>query len=125
MKGVILFAHGSRDPEWAKPFNQLLVTAREKYAHAPLALAYLEKMQPDFFEAADDLVQEGCTYISVVPLFLARGGHLKADLSSLLREAEARWPSLQWEITPCIGDSPFMQAALTEWIGTYLPADTH
>ena len=121
MKGVILFAHGSRDPEWAAPFNQLLASAQITYTDTPIVLAYLEKMQPDFFEAAEYLLQEGCTTISVIPLFLARGGHLKADLSSLLREAEARWPSLQWAITPCIGEAPFMQAALNEWIGSFLP----
>ena len=126
MQGLMLFAHGSRDPEWAKPFNELLRNTQSSYTEHPIALAYLEKMQPDFFEAAEHLIQESCTHITLLPLFLARGGHLKADLSSLLREAEARWPSIEWQIAPCIGDSPFMQTALTQWIGTHLPtAENH
>jgi sirohydrochlorin cobaltochelatase len=120
MHGLLLFAHGSRDPEWAAPFNRILTQAKQYYPSSAIALAYLEKMQPDFFEAAEQLLDQGSTHITVLPLFLAKGGHLKADLSTLIRDAEARWPSIQWTVDACIGDDDFMQTALIQWVGMKL-----
>lgn len=120
MHGLMLFAHGSRDSDWALPFKRLLANAKQRYSGAVIALAYLEKMQPDFWEATESLLEEGVTNITLLPLFLAKGGHLKADLSSLIREAEARYPSLQWTVADCLGDDPFMQNALVQWVGQSL-----
>lgn len=119
MRGILLFAHGSRDPEWAKPFDRLIETTRNTHPELPLSLAYLEKMQPDFFKGAGSLVQAQCTTITILPLFLARGGHLKHDLNQLQHEAEKRWPNINWITAACIGDSPFMQAAMVNWIHTH------
>ena len=48
--GIVLFAHGSRDPEWARPFEALAATLSGK-VDASVKLAYLELMQPSLEQA--------------------------------------------------------------------------
>ncbi|TMH21326.1 MAG: cobalamin biosynthesis protein CbiX, partial [Betaproteobacteria bacterium] len=56
--GIILFAHGSRDREWARPFQQLALALSEK-VDGPVRLAFLELMQPSLEEAITLLVADG------------------------------------------------------------------
>ena len=43
--GIVLFAHGSRDRAWARPFEALAATLSPKF-DGPVKLAYLELMPP-------------------------------------------------------------------------------
>ena len=51
----------------------------------PVVLAYLEFLDPILVEAARRLAETGCTEVSIVPLFLGAGGHVRKDLPQLLR----------------------------------------
>ena len=55
--GLILFAHGSRDPRWAEPFEAILEAIRARSPALPVRLAFLELMSPDLAAAADALVE--------------------------------------------------------------------
>ena len=80
MQGILLFAHGARDPAWARPFETIAARMREAAGGRPVALAYLELMEPRLDAAAHALAAQGCTLITVVPLFLGAGGHVRRDL---------------------------------------------
>jgi sirohydrochlorin cobaltochelatase len=103
-RGVLLFAHGARDPRWAEPFEA--VAARVSAANASLhvRLAYLELMTPTAREAGRDLALAGCDRVEIVPLFLGAGGHVRKDLPALQRELEAAFPLVQWRLRPAIGE---------------------
>ena len=49
--GLILFAHGARDPRWAAPFEAVARRIRERRPQLQLQLAYLELMAPSLAEA--------------------------------------------------------------------------
>src|SRR4051794_875863 len=70
LKGLVLFAHGSRDPEWARPFEQLAGVLSAKLSSDAIAIAYLELMQPTLSESIGALAAKGCDLITVVPVFL-------------------------------------------------------
>ena len=53
--------------------------------------------------------------ISIVPLFLATGGHLKSDLPRLVDEAVERHPRLRVRVLPPIGESEAMLQAIADW----------
>jgi len=74
---IILFAHGARDPEWAAPFQRIAARLREVRPNLPVQLAFLELMQPALADAVAGMAADGITRITLVPLFLAQGGHLK------------------------------------------------
>jgi sirohydrochlorin cobaltochelatase len=110
---LVLFAHGSRDADWARPFQQLAETLRKKLDQ-PVELAYLEFMQPDLDHAIAALAGKGITAIRVVPVFLAQGGHLKDDLPRLAASARQKHPQVKIELAPAIGE----QASVIEAIAS-------
>ena len=76
-RALILFAHGSRDPQWARPFQQLVAELGELLPGERIVLAFLELMQPSLPACAASLHGEGVRSLRVVPVFLGMGGHLK------------------------------------------------
>ena len=85
---VILLAHGSRDPLWAKTFEKFTHNARVKYTNT--TLAYMELCTPSLEQAVETGVKRGYDQISVLPLFLARGKHLRFDVPKLLNKYERK-----------------------------------
>jgi sirohydrochlorin cobaltochelatase len=112
--GLILFAHGSRDPRWAEPFEAIREAIRSRSPALPVRLAYLELMQPDLAAAADELVAEGCTRIDVLPLFLGTGGHLRRDLPPLVEAIHERHPQVSATLHAAAGEAPTLIAAMAE-----------
>ena len=112
---IILFAHGARDPEWAAPFHRIAARLREVRPNMPVRLAFLELMQPALADAVAGLAAEGITRITLVPLFLAQGGHLKEDLPRLLDEIRRRHRGVTIDVTPAIGDSEALTSAIADW----------
>lgn len=104
--GILLFAHGSRDPEWARPFERISQELARKLPQAVVCTAYLELMRPSFEEAVAALAAAGVESIRVVPLFLGPGGHLKEDLPQLVERAAAARPALELRLEAPIGERP-------------------
>ena len=52
---------------------------------------------------------------TVVPLFLAQGGHLKEDLPRLLDDIRSHHPVLRIDVTSAIGDSEDLTNAIADW----------
>ncbi len=114
MNGLILFAHGSRDPIWAQPFEAMLARIQLAAAQMPCQLAYLELMQPDFATVTASLVDKGVTHIRVLPAFLAVGKHLRVDLPEFVAQAHAQHPGLRIEVLPAAGLTDTLQNAIVE-----------
>jgi sirohydrochlorin cobaltochelatase len=99
--GIILFGHGSREPEWAQPLQSI---AHELSGQFVVELAYLERMKPTLDEAVDSAVAKGAVRVRIVPVFLGVGGHLKKDLPRLVEAARARHPGLEIVLEQTIGE---------------------
>ena len=112
---IILFAHGARDPSWADPFRRIATRLGRKQSHLRVELAFLEIMQPDLASAVAGLAGEGTGHITVIPLFLAQGGHLKQDLPRLLADIRSRHPAIRIDVTSAIGDSEDLTDAIADW----------
>lgn len=110
-KALVLFAHGSRDPEWAKPFEKI----RDEVSRRgfEVRLAFLELMQPSLAEALKDLEAKGAETIRVVPVFLGYGGHIRTDLPALVAAAK---PKAKVTIDAPVGEQPRIIAAIAELI---------
>ena len=104
--GLILFAHGARDPRWAAPFEAVAARIRLCHPQAEVRLAFLEFMTPDLAGAGEQLVACGCTRIRVVPMFLGAGGHVRRDLPLLVEQLRSRWPAVEFEQHLAIGEVP-------------------
>ena len=112
--GIILFAHGSRDPQWRTPFEAMLASVREKHT-GRAELAFLECMEPSLQQAIDAMAQQGIESIKVIPVFLAVGSHVRKDLPILLEEARATHPALKIIATAAIGEQVEIQQAIAKF----------
>lgn len=105
MKGIVLFGHGSRNPDWAQPFHAICRAIHAQAPQTPVALAFLEAMRPTLSEAIDTLVASGVTVIEIVPIFLATGGHIAKDLPQLAADAMESHPGVAIVIAAPAGES--------------------
>ena len=113
-RGLILFAHGARDPRWAEPFEAIAAAVRARSAQIDVRLAFLELMAPDLPTTADAMVADGITHIDILPLFLGTGGHLRRDLPPLIDDLKARHESVHIALHTAVGEAPAMIAAMAE-----------
>jgi sirohydrochlorin cobaltochelatase len=111
---IVLFAHGSREPDWALPFQR--VRARLVASGVAAELAYLEIMQPSLDSACDDLVRDGAQRITIVPLFLAQGGHLKRDLPNMAEQIRRRHAGTEIVLLPPAGEAAEVIDAMANWV---------
>lgn len=109
---VVLFGHGARDPEWARPMQRTRGLLLESEPGLAVELAFLEFMQPTLAEAIDKLVAAGVARVTVVPVFLAQGGHLKKDVPVLVEEARVRHPQCEIRQVLAVGEVDTVVAAI-------------
>ena len=113
-RGLLLFAHGARDPRWAEPFEDVARRVREQRPGVAVSLAFLELMTPDIASAGALLAAAGCTSVAVVPLFLGAGGHVRKDIPALLDALRATHPGVTWTLTPAVGELAPVIAAMAD-----------
>jgi sirohydrochlorin cobaltochelatase len=116
---LVLFAHGSRDPEWAAPFRNVQQRVAAKSPQLVVELAFLELMKPSLPEAADRLAAAGCEHITIAPLFMAQGAHLKRDLGRLMDEVRARHPRIELSLLPPLGEVDPVIDAMSAWLAEH------
>lgn len=113
-RGLLLFAHGARDPNWARPFEAVAGHVAQADRQCRVRLAFLEFMTPDLPTAGDALVAEGCTQVDVVPLFLGAGGHVRKDLPALMQVLQSRHPQVRWALHRAVGEEDRVARAMAE-----------
>jgi sirohydrochlorin cobaltochelatase len=102
--GLVLFAHGARDPRWSQPFEAVASRIVGARPELKVRLAYLEFMTPDLPAAASELVAAGCGRIDIVPMFLGAGGHVRRDLPQLLEGLRVAHPHVSFRLHAAIGE---------------------
>nr|WP_198983007.1 CbiX/SirB N-terminal domain-containing protein [Herbaspirillum sp. ASV7] len=118
MQSLILFAHGARDPAWAAPFERLRALAGAAMPAAGVELAFLELMQPDLPTVVAQQVAAGSRRITVIPVFLGQGGHVRRDLPQLLEQLRQAHPEVEIRTVPAVGeDEAVLQAIAAYCIG--------
>lgn len=101
---LILFAHGARDPEWANPMRRVQAAIAQRIPAIPVELAFLEFMAPTLPECAAHLIHGGATRLVILPMFIARGGHLKREVPEMLEVLRATYPAIEFSLAGAIGE---------------------
>ena len=114
---IILFAHGARDPEWAQPFFRIRDQVAHQFPDVPVNVAFLEIMQPTLAVAVAELAAKNINHITLIPLFMARGGHLKEDMPRLLAEIYQHHPAIRFHTAPAIGEVDAVLHCIAQWAG--------
>lgn len=112
--GVVLFAHGSRDPLWRLPIDAVAERMRAQQPSLPVAVAFLELTEPDLPHTVEVLMKQGVARVRIVPMFLGVGRHAREDLPELVQGLTEAYPQMSFELLPAIGEHPAMTALMAE-----------
>lgn len=112
--GLVLFAHGARDPRWSAPFEAVAARVRAQRPEVLVRLAFLEFMAPTLPEAGAELAAAGCREVAVLPMFLGAGGHVRQDLPQLMAAMRAAHPTVGFTLHTAVGEAERVSAAMAE-----------
>jgi sirohydrochlorin cobaltochelatase len=112
--GVILFAHGSRDPLWRLPIDAVAENMIQRWPEMSVACAFLELTTPDLATTVESLMMQGKTHLRIVPMFLGVGRHAREDLPQLVSELTEAYPQVRFELLPAIGEHPAMTQLMAD-----------
>jgi sirohydrochlorin cobaltochelatase len=106
MHNTILFGHGSRDPAWRLPIDRVAERMRAINPMCGVRCAFLELTKPDIQQVAAELIAEGTTQITVLPMFLGVGRHAREDLPLLVKDLQSNYPAVSFVLKPSVGEEP-------------------
>ena len=112
--GIVLFAHGSRDPDWRTPIEAVRTEIERSRPGAQVRCAYLELCEPTLAQAVQSLLAEGVRSLSVVPMFLGTGRHAREDLPLLIAALQAEHPGLPIALQRAVGEDPRLTALMAQ-----------
>ncbi|MBN4666905.1 CbiX/SirB N-terminal domain-containing protein [Pandoraea nosoerga] len=118
--GIVLFAHGSRDPRWAEPFERLREKLGAQRPDAVVRLAFLELMTPSLGDAVAELAAQGCRTVTVVPVFLGQGGHVRRDLPVLVEACRQAHAGLTVRVSVPVGEDDTVLQAIVAFCASEL-----
>jgi len=114
LRGLVLFAHGSRDPLWHRPMEAVARGILQSTSDVAVECAYLELSTPDLASACASLLARGVHTITIVPLFLGVGKHAREDLPLLVQALRASHPDIVFELQAAVGEDPRLIALLAK-----------
>ena len=112
--GLVLLAHGARDPAWRAPFDAVQARVESEAPGRLVRLAFLELMSPGLEAAGTALADDGCAHVDIVPLFLGMGGHVRRDVPAMVERLRAAHPGVAWVLHPAVGEAPAVIAAIAD-----------
>jgi len=113
MRGIIVFAHGSR----VESANEAVRSVARELARAggfQVEAAFLELGEPDLEGAAARLVAAKVDSITVIPYFLTLGLHMERDLPPLIQKISNTYNGLQIAVTAPLDGHPALVTALLD-----------
>lgn len=113
-RGIVLFAHGSRDPLWRQPVEAVARRIGQREPPVQVRCAYLELMEPDLPTATAELAATGVRSVTVVPMFLGVGKHAREDLPVLMAALQQQYPAIQFTLQTAVGEDPRLLDLMAE-----------
>lgn len=113
MTAVILFSHGSLLCGAGEQLEKHAARLREGAEYSRVEIGYLNYSSPSFAEAVEKCAASGATTILISPYFLIPGYFVKVGLPGVLAPQRERFPHLEFEIAPALGDHELLAQAVS------------
>ncbi len=97
-RGVLLVAHGTRNPGGLDEAHRLARQVAQLLPRHPVELVFLELADPDVPCGVEKLLAQGAAEVVLVPLLLFAAGHWKRDLPQLVDELRRRHPGVPFHL---------------------------
>ena len=111
---IVLLAHGSRDPLWRQPIEAVAASIQARQPDLAVRCAYLELCEPGLPAALADLATLGAARISIVPLFLGAGHHVRDDLPRQVQALALAHPQVELRLQPPMGENERVTALMAD-----------
>lgn len=103
---LLVMVHGSPRPIANTDMFRVVEDVKARNAFDHVAVGFMECNEPTIPESVDACAAAGAERIIAVPYFLHTGTHVADDLPTLLDEAQARHPHIQFQMGRYLGTSP-------------------
>lgn len=115
MKGALLvMVHGSPRPIANNDMFAVVDVIRERGVYPIVEVGFMEINEPSIPEAIERCVAQGAERVLAVPYFLHTGNHVTDDLPTLLEEAQARYPQVEFLMGDYLGHDPLLADVVAE-----------
>ncbi len=112
--------HGSPRPVANKDMFAVVDVIRKRDVFPIVKVGFMECNEPTIPEAIAECIAGGADRIVAVPYFLHVGTHVADDLPTLIEEARAAYPNVEFSLGRYIGDSPILTDILSARIASSL-----
>lgn len=109
---LLVMVHGSPRPSSNDAMFAVVEQVRAQNAFDLVSVGFMELNEPTIPDAIDELVSDGATSVVAVPYFLHTGTHVADDLPTLLEEAQAKFPEVEFSMGDFLGHDPLLMDVL-------------
>ncbi|MGD6830564.1 sirohydrochlorin chelatase [Sutcliffiella halmapala] len=102
-KAILYIGHGTRSKQGAEEAKGFLQKVIDKVFVPIQEISFLELTEPFIEEGFECCIAKGATYITVVPIFLLKAGHIKEDIPEALAPLRERFPQVSVEVAEAFG----------------------
>jgi len=102
-EAVLLVGHGSRLEEANKALAGLSSCAAGQRPGKMVTHAFMQIASPSIETALAELARAGMEQVTVVPIFLYAGVHIREDLPEIVARAAVQYPHLRVILAPVLG----------------------
>jgi sirohydrochlorin cobaltochelatase len=92
--------------------RRVQAAVRQRMTDVPVELAFLEFMAPTLADCAAGLIAQGADKVVVMPMFVARGGHLKKETPEMIEKLRSTYPNVEFSLGNAIGEHELVVQAM-------------
>lgn len=118
---LLVLVHGSPRPIANQEMYRVVEVVKARGAFAHVEVGFMECNAPTIPDAVEACVAAGAEKVVAVPYFLHTGKHVADDLPTLLEEAQARHPHVEFLMGRYLGTSPRLTEILADRAGAASP----
>lgn len=111
---LILVAHGSRDPGWRLPIEELAGTVGDRLAPETVRAAFMQFSGPTLPDVVEEGLASNEARIRILPLFMATAGHVDNDIRPMVDELRKNHPQATIELMTSVGEDPLFPELITD-----------
>lgn len=105
---LLVMVHGSPRPVANADMFRVVEEVKTRGVFDDVQVGFMECNTPTIPEAVAACAEHGAEKVIAVPYFLHTGTHVADDLPTLLDEAQAEYPHLQFQMGRYLGTSPLL-----------------
>jgi len=113
-QAMLVMVHGSPRPIANNDMFAVVDVLRARGVYPIVEVGFMECNEPSIPHAIAACVTQGAQRVVAVPYFLHTGNHVTDDLPTLLEEAQARYPDVEFVMGDYLGHDPLLADVIAE-----------